>query len=45
MYNLQLISTLVAKKLGNSIQVYVENKIWYISKEINTMFGIIIRIW
>ena len=45
MYNLQLISTLVAKKLGNSIPgLPVENKVLvYSPKEINTTaFGIII---
>ena len=45
MYNLQLISTLVAKKLGNSIPgLPVENKILvYSPKEINTTAsGIII---
>ena len=48
MYNLQLISTLVAKKLGNSIPgLPVENKILvYSPKEINTTAsGIIFRIW
>ena len=45
MYNLQLISTLVAKKLGNSIPgLPVENKILvYSPKEINTTASGIIK--